>query len=466
MKNFFIDEREKGKFVLILLIILFYAFFIYETAIGNLHFISKPEVYIVVILFLFVVKKTREFIRDWVLFIAILYLFDALRGFAFFTIVKYHRRYFMMYVLKLERLIFGGKTLTEILQHIFWHGKITFFEKFLTSIHASHFFIFIVVGLFIWIDNREKFYKYISGLTVVMFLGALGYILIPTAPPWVAAEKCVMPLFERIITHVYKDISPTLLSVFDTNPVAAMPSIHAAFPFFIFLFTLKYYRLRYKIISFVYFLSLVFAITYCGEHYFVDVIGGCIVASIGFLLIPLITPYVEKITKIDGKDFKLPSKIILISLIIIFFSSFLGKITNASEYFNNNPDYLSLSFINNELEGNSILAPYYKAEYYLMTKSYDKAIFYSKIAISTILKKMPQIVNKDEKIYLIEKITDAKIIFARAYVLKNYNGNKKKFLETLTKDKKKFTTEMFYIILKESYARKYIGKKDLKEILH
>ncbi len=245
-----------------------------------------------------------------------------------------------------------------------------------------------------------------------------------------------------------------------------MPSIHAAFPFFIFLFTLKNYKLRYKIVSFIYFLLVVFTITYCGEHYLIDVIGGCITATIGFVLIPKITPIFKKIISLDGENFKIPFKIILISLTIIFLSSFLGKITNASEYFKNNPDFLSLSFINKELEGNSILAPFYKAEYYLMIKSYDKSMYYSKKAIKVILKQIPKISNKKEKVYLIEMIVKAKIIFGRAFVLKNYNGNKSEFIKTLLKAKNKFSSEIFYIILKKSYARKFINKGDLKKLSH
>ncbi len=461
-------EKKNAKFTFFFLLVLFYLFFIYEAVIGNLHFINKPEIYLIIILFLLFTKKTKEFIRDWVLFIGILYTFDALRGFAFYTVVKYHRKYFMWYVLKIEKAILGGKTITNILQSIFWHGKITFFEKFLTSIHASHFLIFLVVGVFIWIDNREKFYQYATGLSVVMFFGILGYILIPTAPPWIASNMLVIPKFERIIIHVYRDLPTTLLAIFDTNPVAAMPSIHAAFPFFIFLFTVKNYRLRYKIISFIYFLLVTFTVTYCGEHYLTDVLTGCVVSIVALFLYPYILPLYKKIIFIDGKNSKKPLKIVFISLLLIFFSSFLGKITNASEYFEKNPDFISMSFIKDELEGKSILSEYYKGEYYLIKKNYLKAMTHSKKAIHILLSAISKCKNDKKRLYLIEILTKAKLIYASSYLLNNYNKkNKEELILKLIRDRKKLSWgNIYFIIIKEGYKMGYLNKNDVVKLLN
>ncbi len=466
MVSFQNDEKKKTKLIFSLLIAFFYLFFIYEATIGNLHFINKPEIYLLIILFLIIVRKTREFIRDWVLFIGILYTFDALRGFAFYTVVKYHRKYFMWYVLKIEKAILGGKTITNILQSIFWHGKITFFEKFLTSIHASHFLIFLVVGVFIWIDNREKFYQYATGLSVVMFFGILGYILIPTAPPWIASNMLVIPKFERIIIHVYRDLPTTLLAIFDTNPVAAMPSIHAAFPFFIFLFTLKNYKLRYKVISFIYFLLVTFTITYCGEHYLTDVLAGCVVSIVALFLYPYILPLYKKIIFIDGKNGKKPLKVVFISLLLIFFSSFLGKITNASEYFEKNPDFISMSFIKDELEGKSILSEYYKGEYYFIEKKYKKAIIHSRKAIKIFLIEISNCNNEKKRLYLIEMLTKAKLIYARSYILENWNGKRKKLINKILSDRRKLISDnIFYIVIREACNIGYISGNDAHYIL-
>jgi membrane-associated phospholipid phosphatase len=60
-----------------------------------------------------------------------------------------------------------------------------------------------------------------------------------------------------------------------SNPVAAMPSLHAAFPFLGFLFAQRLLGWRAWPL-FVYTVIVWLAVVYLGEHYVVDVVGGAL----------------------------------------------------------------------------------------------------------------------------------------------------------------------------------------------
>jgi hypothetical protein len=58
------------------------------------------------------------------------------------------------------------------------------------------------------------------------------------------------------------------------NPVAAMPSLHAAFSLFLAVFFFPRVPRRWRPLLFAYPLAMMFTVLYCAEHYLVDVVAG------------------------------------------------------------------------------------------------------------------------------------------------------------------------------------------------
>ena len=112
------------------------------------------------------------------------------------------------------------------------------------------------------------------------FAAFIFYLLIPVEPPWLA-----LPSVVKIIDHTlpsYTDIPgiPVPATVYhwvNPNKVAAMPSLHAAYPLLGFLFGLRLWGRRAWPIL-LYTVCVWVSIVYLGEHYVVDVIGGAIFA--------------------------------------------------------------------------------------------------------------------------------------------------------------------------------------------
>ena len=136
---------------------------------------------------------------------------------------------------------------------------------------------------------------------------------------------------------------PDLTSKFGTNPVAAMPSLHTAFPLLCAFLLFKYFR--WKSWPFlVYTTAVLFTIVYTGDHYFIDIIAGAILALLSFFLPSIIKKNLKKKPKIGSNsipaNLKLNKRAIIIGLCILALGIFLGIIVQQS--FEQNPIYLDI----------------------------------------------------------------------------------------------------------------------------
>ena len=69
--------------------------------------------------------------------------------------------------------------------------------------------------------------------------------------------------------------------VFDNN-VAAMPSLHGAYPMLICLFFWKGSSVRKRVILAAYPICMAFTLVYSGEHFVIDIFAGWIYAAVTF----------------------------------------------------------------------------------------------------------------------------------------------------------------------------------------
>ena len=112
-------------------------------------------------------------------------------------------------------------------------------------------------------------------------IGASFYWLIPTAPPWYAAEAAAgderAPAVRRMMVEYgelfWRDGWGSLYSVFGGNPLAAMPSLHFATSVMAALLLAEVGPIA-GAIGWAYTTTLGFALVYLGEHYVVDLLGG------------------------------------------------------------------------------------------------------------------------------------------------------------------------------------------------
>jgi len=127
----------------------------------------------------------------------------------------------------------------------------------------------------------------------------LTYLLFPSAPPWLAAQNGYLDGVTRVLGQTINLLPdrldmPSIYRQLNPNMVAAIPSLHAAYPFLVLLFALRFFGRRGLVVA-PYVLAVWLAVIYLGEHYAIDVILGAAYAGMAFALGPLAVRFVERI---------------------------------------------------------------------------------------------------------------------------------------------------------------------------
>ena len=130
------------------------------------------------------------------------------------------------------------------------------------------------------------------------YIGFVFFLLMPSAPPWLANEWGVIQGLERPTGQAFRAVTPNRVDNFNTfqiwtkaspNPVAAFPSLHAAFPWLVLLFGVKFLG-RGAWVFILYNASVWFSILYLGLHWAIDIFAGIALATAVFFGINWIWP--------------------------------------------------------------------------------------------------------------------------------------------------------------------------------
>ncbi len=112
-------------------------------------------------------------------------------------------------------------------------------------------------------------------------MGLAINFIVPTAPPWLAAEHGFMAYFPRLMPRVLNHIVPGIFKLGDNtagpNDVAAMPSLHIGIVSVVAFYLMTRGRLG-AVIGTLYIVAMSFALVDLGEHYVTDIAAGIVVA--------------------------------------------------------------------------------------------------------------------------------------------------------------------------------------------
>jgi membrane-associated phospholipid phosphatase len=222
--------------------------------------------------------------RMWGLYLVGFIFFAQLRSYADETGLPVQ----FDYPIVLEEALFLGEIPTIWLQDRFYtFAEAAFLEVYTMTVYLSYFFLPHILAFCLWKWDRPRFNHYVLAFVITLWIGLLVSAVLPTAPPWLAAQ-------EGYIDPVYQ-VVPDVLSgggeggtyergytVAGANDVAAMPSLHSAIPFVMMFALWKYRGLRWAGVWFA--ASMPVAVVYLGEHYFVDALAGLGAAGAGWVL--------------------------------------------------------------------------------------------------------------------------------------------------------------------------------------
>jgi membrane-associated phospholipid phosphatase len=221
--------------------------------------------------------------RVWGFYLAGFIFFAQLRSYADDTGLPVQ----FDYPIEMEQALFFGEIPTIWLQDRFYtYAQAGALEVYTMAVYLSYFFLPHVLAFCLWKWDRPRFNVYVVAFVITLWIGLLVSVLLPTAPPWLAAQEGRIDPVYQIVPDVFgggdSGAYDRGYTVAGANDVAAMPSLHSAIPFVMMFALWKYRGLRWAGVVFA--LSMPFSVVYLGEHYFVDALGGLAAAVAGWLL--------------------------------------------------------------------------------------------------------------------------------------------------------------------------------------
>ena len=180
-----------------------------------------------------------------------------------------------------DRFIGAGETPTVRLQQwLFDPNRLQVWDYATWAVYTSHFFVSYTVAAVLWKRNHPRFKRFIALYVGLTFVGYAGYVLYPAMPPWLASDTGYIPAISRIVPVVWNNVGVHeaaalfLHGAKVANDIAAMPSLHAAYPMLLLLFFWPRARSWTRVLLVGYVLAMAFALVYLGEHFVIDELAG------------------------------------------------------------------------------------------------------------------------------------------------------------------------------------------------
>jgi hypothetical protein len=276
---------KKNEKILIISSIL-YIFGLSIYMISHRSWFSPDQFFVFALFGSFIVGRARLFIFDWIPFLLFFFGYEFLRG----IVPHINNNVHILPMIKFDTLLFGMVPTIKF-QALFYNpAKLQWYDYFLVVCYISYFVVPMLVGYFLWIKDRKFFKEYSLGIVFLAYSCFFTFIVFPAMPPWMAASKGYLPPIEEVTGVVMSHFLPshisfpTIYSIVATDPVAAVPSLHAAMPLLIMLFIIKKYK-KAGLLLLPYVLGTWFAVIYLGEHYFTDVVLGILYAALSFVIV-------------------------------------------------------------------------------------------------------------------------------------------------------------------------------------
>jgi membrane-associated phospholipid phosphatase len=234
-------------------------------------------------------RRVPRLVIEWGPFIAVLFVYDRLRGFADGLVFPARE----LPQIHVEAILFGKPIPTVWLQSHLWHGAgdLRWWDYATWFVYLTHFFATLVVAAVLWTWFHDRFARFATMVCVLALTGFATYALYPAVPPWLAARHGNIGESNRLIGIVWHHVPIAHYgSLFEkgqsyANNVAAMPSLHAAYALLITLYLWRLVPRWARVPLALYPPAMAFALVYSGEHYVVDCIAGWIYACAPFFAV-------------------------------------------------------------------------------------------------------------------------------------------------------------------------------------
>ncbi len=243
-----------------------------------------PDRYFVVLLVpVLFIRRARSFVLDWSPFLLLLFSYEYLRGLA----GKVGQVHYMT-ALRFDTLLFGTPPSVSLQQRFAHSGSLASYDYVAAVLYLLHFVAPLSFAVLLWMRRQEEFARFTGAFLLLSYAALATFVVFPAAPPWLASQQGYLPQVHEQVSVVLSAFPqrfhlPTVYQLFDPNQVAAIPSLHAAYPLLILLFAWRFFRGRALLLA-PYVVGVWLAVIYMGEHYVFDVAVGALYGVAAFLV--------------------------------------------------------------------------------------------------------------------------------------------------------------------------------------
>ncbi len=275
------DETERHPLYQLRLMIVACCFIIYSYALGGVIF-ERTQLILWLLITLTVanVGKSKDarlsVLRDWAPIFPVVFAYDFSRGAA--DTLGFPTQWNLP--ADFDRTVFGEIPTVTLQRWLNIGDQPQWWESISSLVYVTHFFVPYVLLAVLWYRNRDVWSRYFRAFVILSFAGIVTYIVLPTAPPWLAAEEGLIGAVTRSTNNGWEYMGFSVASkVLHTgqalvNDVAALPSLHAAFSALPAFALWSRSKRPIQVVLITYPLAMAFSIVSSGEHYVFDVLVG------------------------------------------------------------------------------------------------------------------------------------------------------------------------------------------------
>jgi len=172
-----------------------------------------------------------------------------------------------LFELSLQRLVDGSHVLATLASWTYWNSEFT---------------VLGLALLWVYLRRNEAFVRFRNTILLANVIGLVGYVLLPTAPQRMFPDLG----FSDTLSGFGELNHGSGIIEFAANPYAAMPSLHAADALIVGLVLFSVCR-RWpaKVLWLCWPLWVWFSVMATGNHFWLDVVAGIVVASIAGVIV-------------------------------------------------------------------------------------------------------------------------------------------------------------------------------------
>ena len=267
--------------------LLFLAVYIIAITIFCLEYkiIPGPEFLVLGILFYAAYnQQTYKALKDWLPFITVFISYEVM--YSFVGTISANNLHNGPHNLDLQLF---GQIPSLILQQNIRMPVLDYMGAFFYSIY---FFVPTIFAFIVWRTSPKNYWRYTVAFGVLTYAALITFLFYPVAPPWIAVPNVVRILTGSVDPKLGIPVYKTLFDFLSPNQYAAFPSMHSAIPWLVFLYAYKIWKVKALPVAIIP-VGTWFSAIYLGEHYFTDVVGGIAYATIAFIAVEKLLPYLS-----------------------------------------------------------------------------------------------------------------------------------------------------------------------------